>query len=214
MIPHLTLMIADDHPLVRQGIVALFSHYPNLKLIGEAGNGRELLDKMKKLRPDIVLLDLEMPVMSGDETLKAIRKQFPEVKVIIISMHFDHELVNHFMDKGVNAYIPKAADTGILIDAIYSVNNDAYYFDNISEGATKEKGSDALRFLLTAKEIEVLKLICAGLSNNEIAEKLTLSVNTVDYHRKNIHAKTKIKKATLLTLFAVRNGIISVNYRG
>jgi len=208
----LTIMIADDHPLIRKGIAALFQDYPHFELSGEASNGKELLDKMKSRQPEIVLLDLEMPIMNGDETFVVIKSKFPNTKVIIVSVHFDHALISHFIAKGVNAYLPKDADPGILIDTIHSVTQEECYVDLLPGGPAQKKGSaDCRKFLLTKKEMEVLKLICQGMNNSEIADKLELSVNTVDYHRKNIYEKTQVNKAALLTLFAVRNGIISAN---
>lgn len=206
----ITITIADDHPMLRKGVIALFESDPKLKVIDEAANGKELLEKIQERKPDIILLDLEMPVMDGREALIVIKDKFPEVKIIVFTSHFSHELLHYYKEKGVNAYIPKEAALDLLLDAVHSVMEHDCYFDNFAdENFLIRSGSDTCKLLLTKREIEVLKLICAGMNNEEIGERLNIAVSTADYHRKNIHAKTKMNKMSLLVLWAVRNKIIS-----
>ena len=203
------IMIADDHALFRKGIISLIEEDQEMNVIGEASNGRELLTHMKVEEPNVVLLDLDMPVMDGNETLLLIRKEYPNVKVIIISIHFSYELTLDLMRKGASACLPKECDPEILWEAINTVGTEKYYYST----STVEKSTEYPHYFdkstLSEREIEVIKLICEGKTNKEKANILKITTYTVDFHRKNIYRKTGQHNPASLTLFAVWLGLIS-----
>jgi DNA-binding NarL/FixJ family response regulator len=212
----ITIIIAEDQKMVRKGLIALIHEADHLQVIGEANNGKELLELLKTLSPDIVLLDIEMPLMNGKETLELIRRKHPGIKVIMLSMYADSSYMTEFMTMGASAFIPKGCDVEILIDAIETVKGQGTYFNtivsetllnNLQNGNGTNKPFDELS--LTEREIEILKEICKGNTNKQIADNLHITYNTVDFHRGNIYAKTKSKNVTDLVRYAIRNGIIS-----
>jgi two-component system response regulator NreC len=201
------VMIAEDHKLVREGVMSLLKEEKGISVIGDAENGKELLELIDEKEPDVVLLDLEMPVMDGIKTLAVLSKRFPKIKVIILSMYYSEEMVKDLLTKGASAYLPKACDHEILSEAIHSVLHDTYYFENTN---TPFKPAP-VNLSFTEKEIEIMKEICKGKTNKEIAVNLQISGNTVDFHRKNIYVKAEVNNAAMLTLYAVRNKIISTH---
>ena len=210
------IIVADDHELFRKGIISLLKLDSKISIVGEAESGKTCIDLLKRIDADIVLLDLEMPNMDGNEALKIITKRFPRVRVIILSLHYSEILVTEFMSRGANAYLFKNIKPEILFDAIYSVYSKGNYFDHgtakaILSGLKKEKALFNVfdKLSLTQRENEILKLLCQDKSNKEIGECLSIEPRTVAFHRKNIHVKTGSKKTAGLVLFAVRNGIIS-----
>jgi two-component system response regulator NreC len=184
------VMIAEDHKLVREGVMSLLKEEKGISVIGDAENGKELLE-----------------LMDGIKTLAVLSKRFPKIKVIILSMYYSEEMVKDLLTKGASAYLPKACDHEILSEAIHSVLHDTYYFENTN---TPFKPAP-VNLSFTEKEIEIMKEICKGKTNKEIAVNLQISGNTVDFHRKNIYVKAEVNNAAMLTLYAVRNKIISTH---
>ena len=212
-----SIMIAEDQTLVRKAFISLLEE-ANFKVIGEADNGKDLLDLLKQNLPDIVILDIEMPVMGGKETLEIIHKRFPTVKVIMLSMHAELNYMSAFMEMGASAYLPKACDVEILIEAINTVKTKGQYFSpGVAEALLselkKEKNIHPLHdeAALSDREKEILKILCEGKTNKEIGASLHISPNTVDYHRGNIYAKTKSKNITDLVKYAIKHGVISIS---
>lgn len=209
-----TIIIADDHQLIRDGYKSMLSERPDLAVIGEASNGMELLDLLKKNLPDIILLDIEMPVMDGIQAHGEIQKHFPQVKVIIVSMHFQESFINHFFLNGANGYIAKGGGADQLFKAIDAVMNDNYYLNaSISKiillNMLKENKNKELfgNIRLNDSQIEILKMICDERSYKEIADKMDLSIHTVDYHRRQILEKTNQSTVIGLVKYAIKNGI-------
>lgn len=211
------LMLADDHRLVRMAFTLMLDEQPDLKMIGHAGNGKELLELMKADTPDLVLLDIDMPLMNGRQCLGLIRSRFPDVKVIMLSLHKDPALMNEFMANGASAYLHKGADMEELLDAIHSVQREGVYFNQdlskaLLRGLRKEKKSNPFfdEPALSTKEMAILKELCDGRTNQEIADRLHISVNTVGFHRNNIYSKTKSHNIAELMKYSIRNGLINV----
>lgn len=212
---NIRIALADDHQLVRFGIALILKSEPNFMVVQEAANGKELLDGLPVSRPDVVLLDLEMPVMSGKETLKAIRATNPELRVLILTVHQNHAFIYQMMELGANGYLVKDAEPEEMLKAIRKVYRDDYYFSEpVSRAMLKGiSGSGALatnklpEHGLTGREIDVLKLICQERTTPEIGEALFLSPKTIEGYRKVLIEKSGVRNMAGLVLFAVRHGL-------
>lgn len=205
------IAIAEDHQLVRQGMMALLKEEEDLDFLFDAANGQELLDQLKTTQPDVVLLDLNMPVMSGQETMQRLRELYPAIKVLVISMHNSDFHVTEMIARGAKGFLPKNSDIETVVAAIHAVFSGGYYVDPKTSGAllgalsgeAYVHGDD-----LSQRELEILKLICLDKSNQEISDTVFLSKRTVEWHKNNILTKTKSKSAVGLMKYAIRNGII------
>ena len=212
------IAIAEDHDLVRQGMVALLKEEKDISLVFDVSNGSELIEQLKKNKVDVILLDLEMPVVNGHQALKIIAERYCKVHVIIISMHYSDAFISECITIGANGFLPKNCDFDTVVDAIFAVYEKGYYFnDKISRSLIKklikEKNGNCLEVKdpLTSREHQVLELICNGKTNKEIAELLFISVRTVESHRKNIVDKTCSQNIAELVLYAVKNGLYNLN---
>jgi DNA-binding NarL/FixJ family response regulator len=211
------LMLAEDHQLVRKAFTMMLDEQPDFRMIGHAGNGKELLELMKTDEPDVVLLDIDMPVMNGRQCLGLIRSKFPEVKVIMLSLHKAPALMTEYMANGASAYLHKDVDMEDLLEAIRSVHREGSYFSKdlskaLLAGIRKEKKSNPFfdEPVLSDKEIVVLKELCDGKTNQEIADTLHVSINTIGFHRNNIYSKTRSHNIAELMKYSIRNGLISI----
>lgn len=214
MSPRRTIAVVDDHALFRKGLVALLSEFENIEVTIEASNGKELFEKLKEGVPDVIFLDLEMPVMNGFEATQLLRVRYPSARIIILTMHYEEELMHHMIEQGAHAFLSKNADVAVLHAALGSVISHGYYFDfditralakGISRNRFDNRASD-----LSGKEIEVLRLICQQNTNREIADKLCLSPKTVDTYRGRIFAKTGVKNAVGLAFYALKCGLVDL----
>lgn len=210
------LLIVDDHPVVRKGILACLSANPKLQIIGEAANGEEALTKARELRPDIILMDIDLPEKSGLVVTETIRKELPAIKVLILSMHTNTDYVMRIVQSGASGYVLKGGATDDLIRAIETVNaGQSFFSSEVARTALnqfvrgKSGGSSLLE--LTAREREVLIQIAGGLSNKEIASQLGVGVRTVETHRERIMKKLNIHSVAGLTKFAISQGLVSLN---
>ncbi len=210
--------IADDHLVLRQGLISLLKEYDNLNVVVDVNNGKELLDSLKRNKPDIILLDIEMPIMNGREALEKMQFKYPLVKVIIMSMHFNDAYIIEFIKNGACAFLPKNCDIDKIVDAIYSVYEIGYYYDNrvssamaaiLKKSVPREDVVFGMEF--TKREIEIIRLICLKKSNIEIAKAVNLSVRTVEGHRYNISKKTNINNPVDLIDFAIHNKLIQIS---
>ena len=210
----LNILVTDDHTLFRRGTMMLLESFNEVGNVDDAENGKEAIEKLSDFNFDLVLLDLEMPVMDGWETAKKIVSKFPEIKIIMISMHDSLQIISDLIEIGVHSYLLKNADPDEVHKAILSViNNDFYYNQLVSKALHKRVQKDGMdkgvarRADVSPREIEILQLICQELTMKEIGEKLFLSEQTVHTHRKNLMRKTKAKNAVGLVKFAFQNGI-------
>ena len=211
------LVIADDHNLFRKGMTAMLNQIGDFELIGEAANGKELLDLLARVTPDIALLDLQMPVMDGVETTEHIQSQFPHVKVIIVSMHEEDRFIIHLLEKGVNGYLLKDSEPGEVENAIRRVMSDGFYYsDFVSKALHRKVITRATppaplfnsKVQISPREMEVLQLLCEGLSTLEISEKLFVSPRTVEGHRLRLLEKTGTKNTAGLVAYAFKNHLL------
>jgi len=210
------IIIVDDHQLVTDCISLFLKDSEEVEVIGVAHSGQEALKLLKEQRPHVILLDISMPEMTGIEATEIIKKQYSEIKVLILSMHSDYNNISDAIDAGADGYVPKDVASEELVDAITTVNNDKNYFHTsisdeiIKNYATKRKKSTTLLPQLTKRELEVLKLFAEGYNNNEIADKLFLSVRTIESHKNHILQKTNMKNSVELIKFAIKNKIINL----
>jgi DNA-binding NarL/FixJ family response regulator len=214
------IFLVDDHAVLRTGLRALLADQPSLQVVGEAGNGLELLSQLPTTPTDVVLLDLNMPGMGGLETCQRLRAEYPDVIVLVLSMLDNEEYVNQMLDAGALGYVLKNAGLDEIVHALHNVAAGRAYLctelgiraiRSMRELATGRKPAamPTGTVALTARETEVLQLIAQGSTNGEIAEKLFTSKRTIETHRQNIISKTKMKNTASLIRFAVSEGLVS-----
>jgi len=211
------VLIADDHTLVRDGIRALLALVADIKVVGEAANGKEALEKTKELAPDVVLMDLAMPIMSGLEATRRIRKKFPGTKVLALTQYEDREYIVPTIEAGARGFISKTAAFSELASAIQSVHQGKSFLSPVAAAAVVEeyqqKASEGERDpyqYLTDREREMLKLVAEGHTAREIADMLVITLRTVETHKTNLMNKLDIHNKADLIRFAIRKGIITV----
>lgn len=211
------VIITDDHALFRQGVKAALSFRPDIEFLGEAENGMQLLNLLKFLQPDVILLDIQMPIMDGIATLPEVRKILPDVKVIMLTMHNEVSLISKLMGIGANSYLTKDSDSDTIYEAIKTCYENEFFFNEFTNRAmlsglrtqqtapTSKLDEDAE---LSDKEIHVLKLMCEEKSTKEIAEIVEISPRTVEAIRDRLKIKTGAKSTAGLILYAVKHGLI------
>ena len=204
------ILLADDHTIVRQGLKLILSAHPDMEVVGEAANGREAVEMADKLRPDVVLMDVQMPELNGIEATKKMVAAQPRIRILVLSMHKESVYVREIMKAGARGYILKDAIDTELLNAVRSVAKGDGYISPAVAGALNEKaiGAASPVDLLSTREREVLLLIAEGKTNKEIATKLNLSVYTVDSHRGKIMEKLNLHSAGELVRFAIKNGLV------
>jgi DNA-binding NarL/FixJ family response regulator len=211
------IVLADDHTILREGLRALLSADPDFEIIGEAGDGREAVRCVEKLGPDLLLMDLSMPRMSGMDAISEIKKRYPETKIIALTVHKTEEYLLSTLQAGVDGYVLKDATHDELVMAIHNVMAGKRYLspgisEKIIEGYLEGK-EDSLSVSswqkLSQREREVLKLIAEGYKNKEIAEDLCISLKTVEKHRANLMKKLDLHNAAVLTVYAMEKGLVS-----
>ncbi len=206
------ILLVDDHPLVLDGINARLETVAGIRVVGQAHNGKEALALATEVKPDVVLMDITMPVMGGLEATACFREMFPGTHVLILSMHDDQEYVVKMMQVGASGYILKDVSAKELVKAIKAVHQGESYFTRLkSKDATVAlKSVPEQEGLLTQREETVLKLIAEGQCNKDVARSLDISVRTVETHRQNIKSKLKIHTAAGLTKFAIEYGLVKL----
>ncbi|PBQ34037.1 hypothetical protein CNR22_20390 [Sphingobacteriaceae bacterium] len=205
------IALAEDHGTLRQGYISLLEAKQKFEILFDVSNGKELLEKLKEIRPEILLLDLEMPVMTGQEVLRVIRSKYPKLKVIIVSGHFQKDYIVECFKLGVKGFLRKEYKIDKIVEAIETTHIAGGYIDNevalilASELSTLY---DTQKLDLTEHQTEVLKLICKGHTNKEAAEILEVSVAAIKFHRANIMDRTKCQNLQDLMAFAIFNKLI------
>ncbi len=210
------ILLADDHAILRTGLRLLLSSIPNLEVVGEATNGREALAKAEELKPDVVIMDITMPEMNGIEATSELKRRLPRTKVLFLTMHENEELLFRTVQAGGAGYVLKKSADNELVEAIYQVTRGETflrpdlakqvvqdYLNRVDSGEESESYED-----LTEREREVLQFLAMGLTNQQVADKLTLSVRTVETHRARIMDKLGIKGRAALVTYAKRRGLV------
>jgi two-component system response regulator NreC len=209
--PITKILLADDHTIVRQGLKLIISSHAELQVIGEAANGREVLELAEKLKPDVILMDVAMPELNGIEATRRLHEVSPRTKVLVMSMHKEGVYVREILKAGARGYILKDAIDTELISAIQSVaRGDGYISPAVSGTLLSDYRQNITNplDLLSSREREVLQLIAEGKTNKEVATRLNLSVYTVDSHRGKIMEKLNLHSTGELVRFAVKQGLV------
>lgn len=217
MIKKIKLLIADDHQLIIDGVRNYLQEVRDIEIVAIAKSGKQVIEEVTEKFVDIVLLDINMPVMNGYDTARLLQQNNPEVKIIAFTTYTEKAIVQKMVEVGVKGYILKNIEREDLIDAIYKVAEGKNYYSSeislmlITDNAVniKERKTDAPAHIeLTAREKEILKMIAEGMSHAEIGKKLFLSTRTVDTHRSNIIKKLNVKNITELIKYAIKTGLI------
>jgi len=214
------IFLVDDHQLVRDGIKALLTGAGNIDIIGEATNGKELLEKIKEVQPDIILMDISLPDISGIELTRTLSRQYPMVRILILSMYTNEDFVFNAIKAGAKGYLPKNTSRQELLDAIGAIfDGQEFFSDSISKVILKsylrqatqpESTAEKQEQPLTKRELEILKLFAEGLNNKEISTKLDISIRTVESHKNHIINKLGLKSTVEMVKFAIRNKIVEL----
>ncbi|MGZ3838754.1 MAG: response regulator [Flavisolibacter sp.] len=207
--------IADDHALFRTGVKTSLSSRKDIQMIAEAENGMQLMNLLKHIKPDVILLDIHMPIMDGYSTLPEIKKLYPEMKVIMLSMNNDPSIITKMMEIGANSYLTKESDSETIYQAIRTCYEQEFFFNDLTNKALlnglrmkKPQDAPAQEVHLTDKEITILKLMCEEKSTKEIADMVDLSPRTVEAIRDKLKTKTGVKSMAGLVMYAVKAGIV------
>ena len=211
------IVIAEDHTILREGLRSLLSSHPEFEIVGEAKDGREAIGCVEKFKPDLILTDLSMPRMNGMEAIKEIKRQSPETKVLVLTVHKAEEYILATLQAGADGYLLKDSTHAELLMAVKHVLGGKRYIspgisDKVLEGYLE--GKKTLRThttweTLTQREREILKLIAEGYKNKEIADDLCISVKTVEKHRANLMEKLDLHSIQALTAFAIGKGLVT-----
>jgi len=208
MADKITVLLVDDHTLVRRGFRRMLDDDQTLEVVGEASNGAEAVKLAAKLRPQVIVMDCQLPEMSGLEATRKILQSLPDTAILMLSMHSEDTLVRQALEAGARGYVLKNAMDLDLTNAIKGVAAGKSVIDPQVQRSETLKGEREAG--LTARELEVLQHIIAGKSNKEIASELDLSVNTVSVHRANIMDRLGIHKTAELVVYAIRNGLVNL----
>ena len=213
----LRILVADDHDLMRRGVIALLQSRAGWEVCGEAHTGREAVAKAEELKPDVVILDISMPELNGVEAARRIRKALPNAEVLILSVHYSDQLIREILDAGVRGYMVKSDSDRDLIIAVETLANHKPFFtpratevilSNFSATGARGGKPELLADRLTSREREIVQLLAEGKSSKEVASSLCISVKTAETHRANIMRKLQLHTISELVRYAVRNQII------
>lgn len=213
----ITVMLAEDHAIVRQGLSALLKTDGGFGIVAEARNGREAVELARTFRPDVILMDIAMPLLNGLEATKQILAANPAAKIIILSAHSDDEYIERTRVAGVRGFLEKQTSAEILTKAIHEVAKGSMFFSpaitkRLQDGLHRSQGRDGVRKSagpkLTARESEVLQLVAEGAANKQVAAGLGISIKTVEKHRQNLMDKLNIHDTAGLTRYAITTGVI------
>jgi DNA-binding NarL/FixJ family response regulator len=209
------VLLVDDHAIVREGISSLLARRKDMEIVGQAVDGRQGVDAVARLNPDVVLMDITMPVMNGLDATREIHHRFPATRILVLTQHDNKEYIMPLLQAGAVGYISKRARANELVEAIRAVHANGAYLppdithqvvSAIASGAAAERVEHPF---LTEREIQIVRLVAEGMSSREIAERLTISVKTVDTHRANIMEKLEARNSAELIKAAIRKGILS-----
>jgi DNA-binding NarL/FixJ family response regulator len=211
------ISIADDYKIFRDGLKVSLSQDEDFEIIAEADNGEDLIACIEKSKPDVIIMDLKMPIMDGMEATQIIRKKYADIKILVVSMYDDDKFIIHLMEIGANGYLLKNAEPSEIQKAIHSVFENGYYFNDIVNKALLKKlvlkgnikPSFNQNIELTEREMEVLKLVCEEKTASEIGKEIFLSPRSVEGIRQRLIEKIGVRNTAGLVMFAVKNNIVS-----
>jgi DNA-binding NarL/FixJ family response regulator len=208
--------ITDDHVLYRAGVKTALGMKKDIQVIFEADNGMHLLNMLKSIQPDVILLDVQMPIMDGIATLPEVKNLYPDIKIIMLTMHDEHTMITRLMELGANSYLTKNSDSEVIYEAIKTCHEQEYFFNTLTnkaliDGLKMKRQGDAMMghdVKLNDKEINILRLMCEEKSTKEIADIVDLSPRTVEAIRDKLKSKIGARSTAGLILYAVKHNII------
>ena len=214
----ISIIIADDHEIFRDGFKVMLKKYPEIKLVGEAENGAELIKLAEKLKPDVILTDIRMPRMDGIEATKELVSKDPSVNIIALSMFDEDNLIIDMLEAGAKGYLLKNTHKEDIIEAIRTLHHGENYYCKLTSAKLIQMISKSRfnpykkqpKVEFTDKEIEVIRLICEQLLNKEIAERLNLSIRTIEGYREKIQEKMNVRNSAGVAVYAIKNGIYEI----
>jgi DNA-binding NarL/FixJ family response regulator len=215
----INIILTDDHQIVRDGIKAMLSDADGIRIIAQAGSGSELFDLLKTKKTDVIILDIELPDMSGIDICSRITKEYPEIRILILSMYTGEEFIFKAISEGAKGYLPKNTSREELVMAIKAVAGNREYFSPLISGIMLKSYIQQAKSVnrdtrdlsdLSKREIEILRMLAEGYPNTEIAEKLFISIRTVESHKSHIMQKLEIHTTVELVKFAIRNKLIGI----
>ena len=212
------IILVDDHDIVRDGLKVLLMNLPDIKVIGEVSNGFELFNLLENTKPDIILMDIRLPKMSGILVTEKVKTEYPDIKVIMLTASLDDKSVSESFKAGALGYLPKNIKQIELIEAIREVNKGNRYLAKSTSNIVLDKYLNRPEVLnkprglneLSGRELEIIQLFAEGYNYKEVADKLNISCNTVETHKKNIFEKLEINSIVELVKYAIKHGIISL----
>ncbi len=216
----INIMIVDDHVLYRAGVKTALSSRKDIKVIAEADNGAHLLTMLKAIQPDVILLDIQMPIMDGIATLPEVKRLYPHIKIIMLTLLDDQSMITKLMELGANSYLVKTSDAEVIYEAIKTCHQQEFYFNALTNKALlnnlRQKNTSMSQpfklqqeeATLSDKEITILRLMCEEKSTREIAEAVELSPRTIEAIRDKLKSKTGAKSTAGLIMFAVKNKLL------
>ncbi len=214
------IFLIDDHQIILDGIKALLTDVKDIEVIGEASKSNEAIEKLRTTKPDVIVTDISMPDISGIELTRIITNEFPDSKVLILSMYTNDEFIFNAIKAGAKGYLHKNTTRKEILEAIYTINNGKEYFNEyiseimlkgyVKKAQEEEKFHDKKEVILTNREIEILKHVAEGNSNQEIADKFQISIRTVESHKNHIMQKLELKTTVEMVKYAIRNKIIEI----
>ncbi len=209
------VMLVDDHTLFRNGLRILLNNMENYRVVGEASNGKQFIDLLQKEVPDLVLMDISMPVMDGIEASTLAHEMYPDLKIITLSMYGEEDYYYKMVDAGVKGFVLKNSDIKEVKNALDVVYDGGSFFSsellqNLVNNLKSSSKSKEFQAELSEREMEILILICKGLSNQEIGDQLFISKRTVDKHRANILEKSDSKNTAQLVVYAIKNRLVEL----
>jgi len=205
------VVIVDDHQLFRNGLKFIIGEIDTVEVVAEASNGKEFLELLKRFKPDIVLMDINMPEMNGVDATKEALRIYPDLKILVLSMFSDDQYYNTMIETGVKGFILKDCDTKELKNAIKNIlEGNTFFSQELLIKLIRNKNNDQ-RILLTKREQEVLTLICKGFSTIQISQNLNISDRTVERHRANLLVKTESTNSISLVIYAIKNNLVRLD---
>lgn len=219
IIKTIRIILADDHEIFRDGFKAMLKKQPSVELVAEASNGQELVELTRQFQPDVIVTDIKMPLMDGLEATKILAEEFPDIGIIALSMIDEENLIIDMMEAGARGYLIKNAHKTEIIEAIKTVYDDEIYYCNEASSKLTRRiaSSDRIMFQkkkarpeFSEKEIAVIQYICQELTNKEIADKMDLSIRTIEGYRDRILEKTGARNSAGVVVFAIRNNIYTI----
>lgn len=210
------IILADDHKVVLDGLELVLSRYPHVEVVGVAQNGHQVMERLAEIKDvDVLVLDIQMPGMDGFETARQVKQRYPNVRILVLSMHNDKPFIERMYQEGASGYLLKTATTEEILNAIEQVNNGHLHFAPEVMMAVLERSAESAvananpaSGLLTRRERQVITLIAKEFSNQEIAERLELSVETINTYRKNMLKKLGVKNTAGLVRYAISEGLV------